>query len=133
MIKIAVPVEGENLKIFTRTGRAPYFAIFEFDKEKFNLISLNENTHSKEHAHDHHHEEHTDDEVKHHHRYLKTSKISDCNYIIVRALGPNMKDALDLAGIKPIKVSKKDGEYALEVLEKVKNKLETVKNFVSVR
>jgi len=120
MIKIAVPVEGENLKIFTRTGKAPYFAIFEFDKEKFKLISLNENTHSKEHNHK---EEHTDDEIKQHHRHLKTSNISDCNYIIVRALGPNMKDALYLAGIKPIKVSKEDGEYALEILEKVKDKL----------
>lgn len=127
MIKIAVAVEGENLKIVTRTGRAPYFAIFEFDGEKFNLISLNENTHSKEHehghGHGHHEEQHSEDEVKHHHRHLKTSKISDCNYIIIRGLGPNMKDALELAGIKPIKVSKKDGEYALEVLEKIKDKL----------
>ena len=123
MIKIAVPVEGENLKIVTRTGRAPYFAIFELDGGKFKLINLNENTHSKEHNHNHHKEQHTDDEVKHHHRHLKTSKISGCNYIIVRALGPNMKDALNLASIKLIKVSKKDGEYALEVLEKVKNKL----------
>jgi len=121
MTKVAVPVEGENLKIFTRTGRAPYFAIFEFDKKNFKLVSLNENSHSKEQ--DHHHEKHTEDEIKHHHRHLKTSNISDCNYIIVRALGPNMKDALDLAGIKPIKVSKEDGEYALQVLEKVEDKL----------
>jgi len=121
MIRIAVAVEGENLKIVTRTGRAQYFAVFEFDGKNFKLVSLNKNTHSKEHKHDHK-EEHTNDEVKHHHRHIKTSNISDCNYIIVRALGPNMKDALNLAGIKPIKVSKKDGGNALEVLEKVKNK-----------
>ena len=31
MIKIAIPVEGEELKIAKRTGRAAFFAIFEFN------------------------------------------------------------------------------------------------------
>jgi len=126
-MKVAVPVSGENLEIFTRTGRAPYFAIFEFDGNEFKLLGLNENTHAHEHeeshGHGHHQEAHTQDEVAHHHQHVKASKIEDCDYIVVRALGPNMADALKLAGVKIIKVSKKDGDNALEVLEKIKGEL----------
>ena len=122
-MKVAVPVSGENLEIFTRTGRAPYFAIFEFDGNEFKLLGLNENTHANEHEHGHHQEEHSTDEVAHHHKHVKASKIEDCDYIVVRALVPNMADALKLAGVKPIKVSKKDGDNALEVLEKIKGEL----------
>ncbi len=129
-MKVAVPVSGENLEIFTRTGRAPFFAIFEFDGENFKLLGLNENTHANEHdeeEHTHgngaHQEEHTEDEVEHHHKHVKASKIEDCDYLIVRAVGPNMEDALKLAGVKVIKVRKKDGEQALEVLEKIKGEL----------
>ena len=123
-MKVAVPVEGENLKIVTRTGRAPFFAIFEFDGDEFKLIGLNENTHAHEHEHEHgHQEEHTADEVEHHHKHVKASKVDDCDYIVVRAVGPNMKDALEKAGVKIIKVSINDGEYATEVLEKIKDGL----------
>ena len=124
-MKIAVPVEGENLKIVTRTGRAPFFAIFEYDGNEFKLIGLNENTHAIEHEHEHgHQEEHTADEVEHHHKHVKASKVDDCNYIVIRAIGPNMEDALEKAGVKIIKVSKKDGEYAMEVLKKEKDQLQ---------
>ena len=122
-MKIAVPVSGENLEIFTRTGRAPYFAIFGFDGKEFKLLGLNENTHAHEHeeGHEHgHQEEHTQDEVEHHHKHVKASKIEDCDYIVVRAVGPNMEKALKKAGVKIINVRKNDGNNALEVLEKIK-------------
>ncbi len=123
-MKIAVPVKDESLEIFTRTGRAPYFAIFEFDGREFKLLGLNENTHAQEHDHEHgHQEEHTADEVAHHHKHVKASKLSGVDYIIVRALGPNMEDALRMEGVKIIKISKKDGDKADEVLEKIKEKL----------
>lgn len=123
-VKVAVPVEGDNLSIVTRTGRAPFFAIFEFDGENFELLGLNENTHAGEHEHEHdHQEEHTADEVEHHHKHVKASRVDDCDYIVVRALGPNMADALEMAGVKVVKVSKKEGVNALEVLEKVKEQL----------
>ena len=124
-MKVAVPVSGENLEIFTRTGRAPYFAIFEFDGNEFKLLGLNENTHAKEHEkeHEHHQEEHTTDEIEHHHKHVKASKIEECDYIVVRALGPNMEEALKKAGIKIINVRKSDGDNALEVLEKIKGEL----------
>jgi len=125
-MKIAVPVEGENLKIVTRTGRAPYFAIFEYEGNNFKLLSLNENTHAAEEEHEHeegHQEEHTEDEVAHHHKHVKASKVDGCDYIVVRAVGPNMKDALELEGIKIIKVRKNMGEYAPDILENIKGEL----------
>ncbi|WP_456480166.1 NifB/NifX family molybdenum-iron cluster-binding protein [Nautilia sp.] len=124
-IKIAVPVEGDNLVIVTRTGRAPFFAIYEFDGNEFKLLGLNENTHAREHEHEHeeHAEEYTSDEVEHHHKHVKASRVDESDYIVVRGLGPNMKDALELAGIKIIKVTKKDGLTAPEVLEKIKGQL----------
>ena len=121
-MKVAVPVKDESLEIFTRTGRAPYFAIFKFDGREFKLLGLTKNTHAQEHEHDHQ-EEHTADEVAHHHKHVKASKLSGVDYIVVRALGPNMEEALKMEGIKIIKVSKKDGEKANEVLEKIKEKL----------
>ncbi len=124
MLKIALPVEGENLNMVTRTGRAPFFAIFEFDGNEFKLVELNENTHAGEHEHEHaHSEEHTADEVEHHHKHVKASKVDNCDYIVVRGLGPNMADALEMAGVKVIKVSKKDGENALEILKNIKEQL----------
>jgi predicted Fe-Mo cluster-binding NifX family protein len=127
-IRVAVPVEGDSLEIVTRTGRAPFFAIYEFDGNEFKLLGLNENTHAGEHEHEHengheHAEEHTADEVEHHHKHVKASRVDDCDYILVRALGPNMKDALEMAGVKVVKISKKDGEKAPEVLEKIKEQL----------
>jgi len=70
-----------------------------------------------------HKEEHTQSEVAHHHKHVKASKLEGCDYIVVRAVGPNMQDALKMAGIKIIKISKKDGENALEILEKIKDEL----------
>ena len=125
-MKVAVPVEGENLKIVTRTGRAPFFAIFEYENGEFKLLELRENGHAKEHEHDHshHHEAHTEEEINHHHSHVKAAKLGECKYIVCRALGPNMKEAILREGITPIMVSKKDGEYAIEVLEKVKDQLQ---------
>ncbi|MEO1927501.1 MAG: NifB/NifX family molybdenum-iron cluster-binding protein [Nautiliaceae bacterium] len=124
MIKVAVPVKDESLEIVTRTGRAPYFAIFKCDESGCKLLSLNENTHAHEHEHEHGHaEEHTADEVEHHHKHVKASRLSGVDYIVVRALGQNMEDALKMEGIKIIKISKKDGEKADEVLEKIKEQL----------
>ena len=125
MSKVAVPVKDETLEIVTRTGRAPFFAIFECDENGCKLLELRENTHAHEHEHEHghHQEEHTSDEVEHHHKHVKASKVDECDYIVVRALGPNMEDALKMAGINIIKVSKKDGDTAPEVLEKIKEQL----------
>ena len=124
-MKVAVPVSGENLEIFTRTGRAPFFAIFECDENGCKFLELRENPHAKEHEHDHghHHEAHSEEEINHHHSHVKAARLGECKYIVCRALGPNMKDAVLREGIIPVMIKKSDGENALEVLEKIKDKL----------
>ncbi|MEO1942645.1 MAG: NifB/NifX family molybdenum-iron cluster-binding protein [Campylobacterales bacterium] len=119
-IKVAVPVEGENLKIVTRTGRAPFFAIFEVEPEGVQFLELRENGHAREHVGEEHGkgtpEPHTEQEIEHHRHHLKKVQLGECKYILVRGLGPNMRDALSREGITPIKISKKDGERADQVV-----------------
>lgn len=126
-MKIAVPVKDKTLEVFVRTGRAPFFAIFEYNGCEFKLLGLNENTHAKEEEENeqngHQEENHYEDEVAHHHKHVKASKIEDCDYLVTRAIGPNMGKALNLAGVKVVKVRKKDGENALELLKTIKEKL----------
>jgi predicted Fe-Mo cluster-binding NifX family protein len=118
-MKIAVPVADETRTIFTRVGRAPFFAIFEDGK----FVELRVNHHAASH-HDeeesHHVEEHSKDEVEHHRKDLHN--LLDIDILLARAVGPNMKEALELSGIKVVKIRKKDGEMADEVIEKLLNK-----------
>jgi predicted Fe-Mo cluster-binding NifX family protein len=118
-VKVAVPVEGESLQIVTRTGRAPFFAIFEVGPEGVQFLELRENGHAREHAGEGHQESpepHTEQEIEHHRHHLKAAQLGECKYILVRGLGPNMRDALQREGIIPIKISKKDGERADQVV-----------------
>ncbi len=116
LMKVAVPVKDEGLEVVTRTGRAPFFAVFEVDEKTFRLLSLEPNAHSHEEHGEHHHEEHTEDEIESHRRHLRG--LIGCDYILTLALGPNMKDALIRENITPVKVDKKDGKTATELLEK---------------
>jgi predicted Fe-Mo cluster-binding NifX family protein len=126
-IKIAFPVEGEELQIVTRTGRAPYFAIYNFENGEFQFLELRENGHAKEH-HDHgegaHQEPHTQEEIEHHRHHLRKANLGECKYIVVRALGPNMRDALAREGVTPIKISKKDGERVPDLFPKLRQILQ---------
>lgn len=125
-MKVAVPVNGNELKVVTRTGRAPYFAIYSLSKDSFSLIDIIENGHVH---HDHHgphhegegqhkHEQHSFDEqeVQDHKRDL--GSLAHCNYILVRALGPNMGKALELCGVKSVQFSKDDGNEAEDLIKK---------------
>jgi len=140
MKKIAVAVAGENLEIFVRVGRAPWFAIFE--EEQF--VELRPNKHAASHDHEgghhggghghgeghggghgHHHdhdhehagmEEYSAEEVELHRKDLEN--LSDVDVILVRAIGPNMKEALELKGIEIVKMRKKDGGTAAALVEK---------------
>ncbi len=146
-MKIAVAVYDEKLEVFTRVGRAPWFAIFEDDR----FLELRPNRHAASHDHEGGHhggghghgmhdghgrgmghgrgeghghgfhamEEYSPEEVELHRKDL--GNLSDIDIMLVRAVGPNMKEALELSGIDVVKVRKKDGEKA-DVL--VKNYLE---------
>lgn len=61
-------------------------------------------------------EEYSAEEVELHRKDL--DNLSDVDVILVRAIGPNMKEALELHGIEIVKMRKKDGEKAGELVEK---------------
>jgi len=110
-MRIAVPVEGENLKIVKRTGEAPFFALFNdtlFEK----IVAA-----PRGHGDDHHDHEHLDDEahVKSHGKSV--ASIADCGTILVQAIGPHMKEAIERHEITIVKIRQKEGEYAPEAVE----------------
>jgi len=133
-MKILIPVEGENRKVYTRMGRAPFFAVYEDE----NFLELRENIHAKSHNEEpggrharhggegqgkrHRHTEgrlsamepYAKEEVEHHRRDLKN--IADVDVVLSRAVGPNMKEALELLGLKVVKIRKALGESADEVV-----------------
>ena len=119
-MKVAVPVKDDTLEIMTRTGRAPFYAIFEVNDNDYELLELRENLHSHEHEHEDgeitSEEEYSQAEVRQHRKQLQN--ISDVDAILVRGLGPNMKGALELENIKVIRVNKKDGDFAGDVIKK---------------
>ena len=109
-MKIAVPVEMDNLTIETRTGQAEFFAIFEDNK----FIELRENPkHSHSHTHQNHNEEHTNK-----HKNQVAVALNDVDVIIVRMVGEHMAEALEDANIEIVTVHQDDGEKADEVVKK---------------
>ncbi len=113
-MKIAVPVEGDTLKIVKRTGEAPFFAVFNDTV----LEKIVEASRAHEHHDGHHHDhEHLDDEahVKSHGKSV--ASIADCDTILVQAIGPHMKEAIERHNIVIVKIRQKDGEYAPEAVE----------------
>ena len=109
-MKIAVPVEMDDLTIETRTGQANFFAIFEDDK----FLELRENP---KHSHNHEHTEHSQAHTNEHKNQV-TSALYDVDVIIVRMVGENMAEALEDAGIEIVMVHQDDGEKADEVVKK---------------
>jgi predicted Fe-Mo cluster-binding NifX family protein len=118
-MKIAVPVEGENLKIVKRTGQAPFFALF--DDTEFDRIVEAPGGH-EHHEHDEHHEHHHGDDEEHIEGHGKSlTNLAGVELMLVRMIGPHMKEAVDRAGITVKKIREKHGDLADEA---VKNFLE---------
>ena len=145
-MKIAVPVHDEKLEIFVRVGRAPWFAIFD-DEDFVELRpNMHTHEHEEEHHGKHKHgnqsmgqrhgnghgrgkgfgaeelghgeepmETYSPEEVELHRKDLEN--IADVDVLLARAVGPNMKGALELSGIDVIKIRKKDGITATEVVQ----------------
>ncbi|RUM55748.1 MAG: dinitrogenase iron-molybdenum cofactor [Nautilia sp.] len=113
-MKLAIPVSGEDLEIFERTGQAPFFAVFEDDK----FLELRENPkHSHSHTeHDEHHHGHGADHTNEH-KHQVSKAIPDVDKILVRRVGPNMQEALKEANIEIVKIRKKHGDKADEVVK----------------
>jgi len=135
-MKILIPVEGESQRVYTRMGHAPFFAVYEDG----DFLELRENIHAKSHEEEHvgYHGQHwregrgqgkrhrhggdreialepySKEEVEHHRRDL--NNIADVDVVLTRAVGPNMKEALELLGLKVVKIRKTLGESAGEVV-----------------
>lgn len=118
-MKIVVPVDTDKSTIIKRTGRAPFYAIYENET----AIAYVENQHAKEeeeeedHRHGHGHEggaHHHEGEGNHHRKDV--ANLRGCDVILAQAVGEQMKEALEHAAIKIVKLSKYDGTHANEVV-----------------
>lgn len=121
-MKIVVPVDTDKSTIMKRTGRAPFYAIYENET----AIAYVENQHAKEeeeeehrHGEGHRHEgdaHHREGEGNHHREDV--ANLRGCDVILVQAVGEQMQEALKHANIKTLKLSKYDGTHADEVVAK---------------
>jgi len=111
-MRIAVPVENEELIIETRTGQAYFFAIFEDDK----FVELIPNP---KHDHNHSYDDNESNQEEHTNQHKnQVLGIKDCQVIIVRMVGDHMAEALEDAGLEIVMVHQDDGEKADEVVKK---------------
>ena len=115
-MKIVVPVSNDKKTIYKRTGRAPYFAVY--DNRQF--LKTVENIHARKHEDNEHHEENSEEEVENHRKDI--SNIADCDIILVKTIGKNMAQALDSFGIKIEKIEHKDTVFAKDAVEAYINK-----------
>jgi predicted Fe-Mo cluster-binding NifX family protein len=59
-MKIAIPVDKDKETIFRKTGRAPYFAVY--DNGSFEKVIVN--AHAASHEHTHHRKENYEEDIK---------------------------------------------------------------------
>jgi|GEM_PF-4286508 len=120
-MKIAIPVENNKLDIAIRMGHAAYYAVFETKNEGLEELGFFANEHDH-HGHAGHHGEHQghghghgqhghgtpeepeEEAIAEHQRDLGV--LRECNAVIVRGIGPNMKTALKREGIQIFRASK---------------------------
>jgi len=123
-MKIIIPLHQDKQTIFVRTGRAPLFGVYTVDKDNgsFELIKIVENDHDHHdhghhgngHGHGHHH--HDDEHDQEHKKQLQP--LADCDYILVLALGPHMKQALKSLNIEPVMLKQSEIKTAEQAIHK---------------
>jgi len=109
-MKIAVPVNTNEDTIFKRTGQAPLFAIFEDDK--FIKTVPNKGSHNHEEHENNDHQEHINEHLK------DIQGLKGVDTILVQAMGPHMREALEMLNIKIVKIDKSYGNSAKEAVKK---------------
>lgn len=115
-MKIVIAVDEDKKTVVKRTGQAAFFAIYEDGK----AIDFIENGHGHGGGTHHDHEHMEDEEHTHSHR-KDVEGLSGCDLILVRAVGENMKEALESVGLKVKKIREKHGIMADEVIENFLN------------
>jgi len=111
-MKIVIAVDEDKKTVVKRTGQAAFFAIYEDGK----VIDFIANGHG--HGGGTHHDHDNLEEEEHTNSHRKdVVGLSGCNIILVRAVGENMKEALESIGLKVKKIREKHGETADEVMK----------------
>ena len=108
-MKIVLAVDEDKRTIVKRTGQSAYFAIYE-DEKFLELIPNKHHDGGHHHSHDSH-EEHTNSHRK------DVEALKGCDIILVRAVGENMKEALESVGLTIKKIREKHGVSADEVVK----------------
>ena len=115
-MKIAVPVDTDKKTIVQRTGRAPFFAIYEDDKLLDVVeVASGEGHHGHENGHDEHVHEDDEEHVQGHKKDIMG--INGCDVVLFQMIGEHMREAIESLGIKLKKIRKKDGSTADEVVK----------------
>ena len=115
-MKIAIPVEGENLKIVKRTGQAPFFALFD-DGVFDTMVEAPQSGHDH-HDHDEDHDHHHGDDEAHVQGHGKSlANLEGVELMLVRMIGTHMQEAVKRSGIRIKKIREKHGEFADEAVK----------------
>ena len=120
-MKIAIAVEADQHTVAVRMGHAPFFQIYAVKDETVTDLGVVENAHAGHHhgghghgqgaGHGHQHGRGVDpDEVQKHRRDL--GAVKDCDAVLVRGVGPNMKAALKAEEVAIYRAAARHGETA---------------------
>ena len=122
-MKIAIAVEADNKTIAVRMGHAPSFAIFTLQDGQI----TEEGVFPNEHAGHHHHGE-GQDHIQEHRRQL--GELKNCDAVIVRGIGPSMKQALLEERVQIFRAKKSFGNSALELIQNFSKDFDSFKQEV---
>ena len=112
-MKIVVPVDTDKHTIYKRTGKAPFFNIYDNEQLIDTIVNNHAYSHYDEDDHDH---TSSEENVEHHRQDIQNLK--GCDIMLAQAVGENMAKALELIGLKVQKISKVDGDKAMKVVVK---------------
>ena len=116
-MKVAIPIENDNLKMFDNAGHSPYFGVFTITGsgmfKSTNLEDVRKNPRDDidhECNHDHGHAcDHDENDAVHIAKHdLLANAIKDCDYIIVKRACKNTMLGLQKAGVKVKKYNGSD-------------------------
>ncbi|OSS43106.1 hypothetical protein DESAMIL20_214 [Desulfurella amilsii] len=108
-MKIAIPVKDESLEIFPKTGKTPYFAIFNDSTFSHLIKNLVGN-------HEHEDEESTSiDHVEFHRKQVET--LGDIDAALVVLIGKHIKKAFEEKDIQVIEFPQSNFKNAKELLQ----------------
>jgi|GEM_PF-625805 len=92
-MRIAIPTNDRE-SIFTRTGQAKLFAIYNIDGMNALFLEFRENPHKHEETEEHAHE---------HNHLDMVEALKDCQALLVKIAGKHLRSDFEIANIKLLK------------------------------